>query len=35
MISRPNFLKVLGMLNISLSPAEQADLFAAMVPPPL
>jgi proline dehydrogenase len=35
MISQPNFLKVLGMLNISLSPAEQADLFAAMVPPSL
>lgn len=30
MISRPNFIKVLGMLNVSLSPAEQADLFAAM-----
>jgi proline dehydrogenase len=30
MISRPNFVKVLEMLNVNLSPAEQANLFSAM-----
>jgi hypothetical protein len=31
MISRPNFVKVLEMLNVNLTPAEQANLFSAMV----